>query len=223
MDLKPGLSVRIVTELDATKERIRVKSSTIYDVEGQTAILAQTDPPVLRSMLSRNIVVTYLFRKNEVMVRHGFPARILEFMDYSLSSGRTVKALKVEKTGEAGPYSIRMSYRVAPTTHSKLSVTICGTPVNVIDISLGGARFSYDKSLRLQEDEVLGVRVEMDGSAYELQGRLLRTWNGMSEGLSHDLRFASMEFVKMDKSIERALSQKLQDIERESLRREMRF
>ena len=45
MSIRPGLSVRIVTDIDVMKERILVKGSTVYDMQEPAIILAQTDPP----------------------------------------------------------------------------------------------------------------------------------------------------------------------------------
>jgi len=217
MDLKPGLSVRIVTDLDVPREIIFVKNSIVYDAKEWTVILAQTDPPLLKSMLYKGIVVTYLVERNEVMVRHGFSGRIVGFTDYALESGEMVKALVVERTGEERPYDIRMFYRVVPTGQSNLSMTIHGTTMNVLDLSLGGAKVSYDKSAKLQSNTVVNASMEMGGRSYTFVARILRTWDGESEGLSPNLQFASVEFTNMDETVEHALLQKIRSIERESL------
>src|SRR5208337_563140 len=107
MDIKPGNTVRIVTGSDPAREKVFVKGSVAYDVRDHSAILAQTDPPILASMLGNEVIVTYLIRKNDVMVRHGVHGRIVEFVDYMLASGRMAKAVKVEMVGEAEPYSVR--------------------------------------------------------------------------------------------------------------------
>jgi len=86
MDIARGFDIRIASETCATDEDVPVKSSVVYDAQGETAILAQTYPPIPESMRSRNIIVTFLVRKNGVMARHGFSARIAEFIDYSLST-----------------------------------------------------------------------------------------------------------------------------------------
>ena len=220
MDLKPGLSVRIVTDLDVPREIIFVKSSIVYDAKEWNVILAQTDPPIVKSMLHKGIVVTYLVERNGVMVRHGFSARIVTFIDYALESGEMVNALVVERTGEERVYDIRMFYRVGPTNQSNLSMTIHGTPMNVLDLSLGGAKVSYDKSLKLQPNAVVNASMEMNGKSFAFVARILRTWDGESEGLSPNLRFASVEFTNMDNTVEHALLQKIRDIEREPLQKE---
>ena len=66
-DMSPGLTIRIVTGIDVPREIIFVKASTVYEVKGQTAILAQTDPPLLTSTLHKDIIVTYLVKRNEAM------------------------------------------------------------------------------------------------------------------------------------------------------------
>jgi PilZ domain len=220
MDIKPGLNVRIVTDVDLARERISVKASTVYDVKGQTAILAQTDPPILKSMLNKEITITYLVRKNDAMVRYGFLAKIVEFIDYSLEAGKMVKALEVDGITEAQPYNIRMSYRVTPTVQDGLTMAINGTPINVLDFSLGGAKLSCDRSVKLKMDSVVSSSIEMGGRTYSVKARVIRSWDGQSEGFSQNLRFASIEFVNMDRTIEQALSQKIQDIERQSFQRE---
>jgi len=214
-DMSPGLTIRIVTGMDVAREIIFVKASIVYEVKGQTAILAQTDPPLLASTLHKDIIVTYLVKRDEVMARHGFPARIVEFIDYTLSSGKAVEAVVIEKTGEEQPYDVRMFYRVVPTGRSDLSMTIHGTPIQVLDISLGGARVSHDKSLDLQSNAVVNASIEMNGRAYSFGARVLRTWDGESEDFK--LRFASMQFTNMDETLQYALSQKIHGIERESL------
>jgi len=214
MDMSPGLTIRIVTGMDVPREIIFVKASIIYEVKGQTAVLAQTDPPLLTS--HKDIIVTYLVKRNEVRARYGFPARIVEFIDYTLSSGELVKALVVEKKGEERPYNVRMFYRVAPTGHCDVSMTIHGTPIHVLDISLGGAKVSHDTSLELESNAVVNASIEMNGRSHSFGARVLRTW----EGEDVRLRFASMEFTNMDKTLQYALSQKIRGIERESLPKE---
>ena len=219
MDITRGFDIRIAGETDATGEDVPVKSSVVYDAQGETAILAQTYPPIPESMRSRNIIVTFLVRKNGVMARHGFSARIAEFIDYSLSSGERVKAVKVERIGEPEPYCVRMRYRVHPTSTSGLSMMVDGTEVSVIDISLGGVKICYDESLRLERDTLVKARLSLDGRIFVIEAHLLRTWSGADEGLSDDLRFAAMRFMGIDEKMEDVLSQKIRDIERQALSR----
>ncbi len=123
-------------------------------------------------------MVTYLVKEKGDMVRYGFPSRVKEFIDYSLGSGHPVKAVVVEKIGDAAPYSIRMFYRVNPTTRSRLAMSVLGHRVNILDVSLGGTRFSFRKPLVLQSNEVVEMQLEIDGRFHTLEARILRTWIG---------------------------------------------
>jgi hypothetical protein len=218
MSIRPGIGTRIVTDIDVTKERISVKDSTVYDVQEPVIILAQTDPPVLKSMLHKEVIVTYLAKGKGDPVRLGFTAELAEFIDYNLNSGRQVKALLVRRTGPEKPYNTRMSYRVSPTGRSNVSMSVLGNKVNIIDISLGGAKFTYSDPLVLRLDDIVKTALEIDGRVHTLEARIVRTWQGHYEGARGDLWFASAEFVNMSKTVEYALSPKIRDIERESLR-----
>lgn len=219
--VRPGLSVRVVTEMDLAKEKVSVRSSILHDVKGERIVLAQTDPPILKSMLHKDVFVTYLVKEGDEVRRNGFPARLDDFVDFSLASGRKTKAVLATVTGESRPYNIRMFYRVSPTGSSGLEMKVYGTPVNVLDISLGGARVSYEKGLKVDARTVIVVTIEMGGKAHNVEARVLRTWDGTGEGFGSHLRFASMEFVNMNKKVEYALSQKIFSIERELLARGM--
>jgi c-di-GMP-binding flagellar brake protein YcgR len=97
---------------------------------------------------------------------------------------------------------------------------IDGTPINVLAFSLGGVKLSCDRSVRLKTDSVVNASIETGGRTYSVKARVIRTWDGESEGFGQNLRLASIEFVNMDRTIEQALSQKIQDIERQSFLRE---
>ncbi len=217
MTLRPGMNAKIVTEVDLARDLIHVRNSTIYDVADETIILAQTDPPVLKSMINRVVTVTYLGRGKEGPVRYGFPVRILNIVDdYTLISSQVVDALVVQKRGEPAPYSVRMFFRVEPTSKSRLKMSVYEKDVNLLDISLGGAKFSHRKNLKLEQDTVVEVHFDVDGKAYSVHAMVLRTWEGDNERLRHELGFASVEFADMTRQLEHALSGKIREIERES-------
>jgi len=174
-------------------------------------------------MLHKEVIVTYLVKEKEDTVRHGFTGELVEFIDYNLNSGQQVKALVVRRTGPEKPYSIRMFYRAGPTGRSAISMSILANRVNIIDISLGGAKFTYAKPLVLKSDEIAQIGLEIDGKGYTLEARILRAWRGDQDGASSHLWFASAEFTNMSKTVEHVLSHKIHDIERESRQREASF
>jgi hypothetical protein len=217
MSLKPGMNAKIVTEVDSIRELIHVRNSVIYDVNDQTITLAQTDPPVPESMINRKVIITYLVRDKEGPVRYGLPASITDLVDdYRLMSTQIVKALVVRRKSDPVPYSVRMFFRVGPTSKSRLEMSIYEKKVNILDISLGGARFSHRRNLRLEEGEVIEVYLDIDGKPYNLHAMVLRTWESDNERLRNELALASVEFVGMPTRLEHILSRKIREIERES-------
>jgi len=222
MNIKPGSNIRLVTEIDLARERIHVKSTTVYDVNGSFIILAQTDPPVLKSMLHKEVIVTYLKREKEGMARYGFPATVMDFVDnYKLSDSQVAKAVIVSAKADATPYSIRMFFRVEPTTRSNLTMTVEHAEVNIIDISLGGVKFSHDRRLPLNPNTVVEVSIGIDGKTHQLQARILRNWEPDNERLRSQLRFTSAEFLHMKKNMEHELSRKIHQIQAEARLKEV--
>ena len=222
MNIKPGSNIRLVTEIDLARERIHVKNTTVYDVNGSFIILAQTDPPVLKSMLHKEVIVTYLKHENEGMVRYGFPATVMEFVEsYKLSDTQSAKAVIVSARAEAAPYSIRMFFRVEPTSRSNLTMMVEHAEVNILDISLGGVKFSHDRRLSLNPNTVADISISIDGKVHQLQARILRNWEPDNERLRSQLRLTSAEFLHMKKSMEHELSRKIHQIQAESRLKEV--
>ena len=218
MSIRPGLNIRVVTEVDLMKETIHVTNAVVYDIDGPTLTISQTDPPILASKIGKEIEITYLTREKGEQVRYGFPVRVKAFIDnYRLNSSREAKAVVVERKGEDSPYNLRMFYRVTPTSRSGLAIAICGQPVNVLDISLGGARISYSKTFPLQSNSWAEGALRIDSMVHAVNIRIVRTWDGSGDGFSNDLEFGAIEFVGVVSKLERELSRKIREIEVESL------
>jgi hypothetical protein len=217
MSLRPELNVKLVVGTDRGRERINARNSVIYAVNGETLILAQTEPSIKSSMLNKEIVVTYLVKENSRYSRYGFSSIVTELIDrYKLSPDQEVRAIVVHKCTEQKPYDASMRYRVGPSSRSAMNVSIYDEKINVIDISLGGIKFSYDRSLRLETDKVVEVRLGIAGEVYTIAARIIRTWQAERERFKTELRFAGAEFLNLSGKIEQKLSRKILDIEGES-------
>ncbi len=217
MSLRPELSVKLVVEADNRRERINARNSVIYNVNGETLILAQPEPSIKSSMLNKEIIVTYLVMENDRHLRYGFSALVTELIDwYELASGQRVRAIAVRKCSDPKPYDIRMCYRVGPSSKSGLDASIYDEKINVIDISLGGIKFSYDRSLPLEPNKVVEVHLAIAAAVYGIEARIIRTWKVEHERFKTELRFAAAEFLNVSGKIEQELSRKILDIERES-------
>ncbi len=219
MDVLPGNPIKIVIDIDARRERIYVRDSSVHEkAENGNIIIAQTDPPITRSMLGKSVIVTYLVRGKDEPVRYGFPARIIRLVDaYKLTGGHTARALEVVKTRKPAPYSIRMFYRVTPTEKSGLRLFINDNKVNIIDISLGGAKFSHDKKTYFDIRRIVQATLDIAGTVYKFEAMILRSWEGESQGLNPRLRISSARFMDLDKKTETILARKIREIEREGI------
>jgi hypothetical protein len=219
MTLKAGMNAKIVMEVDMARELIQVRNSIFYDVSGRTIVLAQTDPPLSQSIIGGEATITYLVKEKEGPVRYGFPIHINDIIDdYKLVSSQFVKAVVGTRTGEPIPYSIRMFFRVEPTSKSGLEMSVYEKKVNILDISLGGVKISHRRSLRLEEGAVVELYFDIGLEIYNFHARVLRTWETDDERLRYELGFASLQFEDLPKRLEHVLSRKIRGIERESSR-----
>ena len=189
----------------------------MYAVNGETLILAQTEPSIKSAMLNKEIEVTYLVKENGRFSRYGFSSIVTELIDrYKLSSDQHVRAIAVRKCTEPKPYGRSMCYRAGQSSRSGMNVSIYDEKINVIDISLGGIKFSYDRSLRLETDKLVEVRLGIAGEVYTIVARIIRTWQAERERFKTELRFAGAEFLNLSGKIEQELSRKFLEIDRGS-------
>jgi hypothetical protein len=220
MDVRPGLNIRVVTAIDFVKETVRVANAVIYDVDEPNFTISQTDPPLLKSMVDREIEITYLAREKDKLARCGFPARVTGFIDnYPLNRTHKVKAVVVSRLGEESPYNLRMFYRVEPRTRNGLAISLQGEPMHVLDISVGGAKLSYPKTLKMKANSFPDATLHIDAKKYSIRTRIVRTWDGNIDGFNPDLRFAAVEFLHSDANLERVLLKKIREIEVEDLQK----
>ncbi len=216
MSVRTEDSVKIITEIDAQTDNISTRDSVIYASDGETLILAQTDPPLESSMLDQEVVVTYVVKEEEGYVRYGFHAVIADLLDhFQPEPGRHARALTVRRRSRPEPYNMRMRYRVQPSNKSGLDVSIHRKKVNVVDVSLGGIRFSYDDRLRLEVDNVVEVNLAIGRDVHTVETRIVRIWEKEAEFFKTELRFAAGEFRNMSRRFEEELSRKIREIERE--------
>jgi hypothetical protein len=211
--LKPGLSIRVVTDVDQMEERASVTASTIYEATDERLIIAQTEPPI---RLHQQIMITYLTREKGYLERCGFLAEAVELIDYDGNEKRGARAIVAEKRGEPRPFSVRMSYRVEPTSENRLEMYISGRKVGILDISLGGAQFSYAPEIQLPAGVVVEVGLDIGGRSYDFEARIIRTWESTDIRLRREVVFGSVEFLNMGRTAEQALLRKIQQIERKA-------
>jgi hypothetical protein len=210
MGIVPGLNVKIVVEKDHREGDILVMDSMVYEVSGETLVLAQTAPPIDSGVCSGKITVTYLAEEENGPARYGFPAVITTHIeDYQAAAGRQVQALLVTRNGDPASYSMRTCYRVEPTSTSRLDLYVHDEKAAIADISLGGVRFGYDRSIPLEAGAPVKLRFDMAGEGYTIDATVLRTSYGKGR-----TRFAVAQFTRVTGRFEQALARRIYAIER---------
>lgn len=218
MNIAPGSNVELILEMDVLKEKIDVRRAIIHDIEGDRYILSQTTPPVRPSDIGKDARVTRLTRKGDQLHRWGFSGKLEEILrEYPLNASRTVQALCIRKTSPFETYNLRMHYRVRPGSEWSTRITVDSMPVNLIDISIGGALFSHGIEKPFEYNRVLQVTYTGgDGTRHLIPAEVRRVW------IPHDARSSGLEFVavrftRLDRELERELSREIMEIQRGSL------
>ena len=97
------------------RETVDVGNSTVHEMVGERMIVAQTDPPISRTHLGKELFVTFIDRSAGQPRRFGFPAIVVEFLkEFELSSSLKVQALVLRRAGGFEEYNLRMFYRLEP-------------------------------------------------------------------------------------------------------------
>lgn len=221
-DIRPGLRVEFFYYADYEQEHIHVMRSIIYDVIGKKLILAQSSPTILRSAIKKDIVVTYLIRKDGKPTRQGVNAKIIDLVnDYQIASGENVFAVIVEQQGAPKPFDIRFNYRASVPSSYDLTLRISGERSALIDISIGGALISGPTVKGLKPNEQVKTRISFEDHSYELEAQVLRIWSPSPEGSRQDVQFAALKFVNPSRLFESALAKTILKIQREQIASEM--
>jgi hypothetical protein len=218
-DAKPGLNVNILFTFDIDKETADVRGAMIYDVIGKNIILSQTNPPIMARHIGKRISITYLTRGKQDSARYGFSGKVTGIIqDYHLSSSNTVPAINVEVQTDSETYDLRMHYRVKPrSSDASVAVYLGNEKVNLIDISIGGARFSHKKDNPAEPGSTIKLILSLDGQRFPLEARIVGAWFPVNAGKPSDLEYVRLQFLYMDNKCSRQLSGKILAIQREML------
>ena len=220
--IKPGLNTDVVVNVDFSKEIIDVRKAFIYDVLEKRIILSQTNPPMASYHVGKKIAVTCLVKKDDKPVRYGFYGKITELVrDYELVSSDTVPALVIELDTGPVEFNVRMHFRVEPRGDSGIVLSVKGEKMNMIDISIGGARVTHYRDCFIEQDQKIKGILNLDGRNFNIEARVLRVWQTYGSQKITDLECVAMQFLNVDKELEDVLGRKIRKIEREMRFREM--
>jgi hypothetical protein len=219
---RPGSPSDIIIQVDFSEERIDVRRAFIYDVIEKRVILSQPNPPLASRYMGGKVAVTYLIKKGIDASRYGFYGQIVEFIsEYELSSSDTVRAVVVEQKTDIEEFNVRMHYRIKPGIDSGIELTVLANSVNIIDISIGGAKISFPQNLGIEPGKMVEGKISIDGEICGYQAKVLRAWDAPGTQKGINLKYAAMQFFNIDKKLDNLLGKKIGQIEREQRFKEM--
>lgn len=216
MEIKPGLTVNIIINIDYRKEIVETKNSIIHDIIENKIIVDQPNPAISRTHIGEDIFVTYLEKDQGKFTRYGFLAKIIDFIkDYELASQQTTQAIELRKLGRPEPYNLRMFYRLEPPGNCGIDIFVNGNRVTIMDISIGGASFSHNKTHHFKDKEEIKIVLVVGERIYQIESRVVRIHEPENERVKKSLEFVSIQFINLDGHIKNDLGRKIRDIERE--------
>jgi len=221
---RPGSGIDIVVAMDYDTEVVDVRRALVYDILDHDIVVSQPNPPVTHRYLGNQVAMTYLVSENETRIRYGFHGIISDLIDdYTLSSAEKVRAVLLKRVSEPSRFNVRMHFRVKPGIDSDLGVTLNGEQVNVIDISIGGAKIIHHKDHGFKSQSKVKVVVNIDGEQYGLDAQILRVWIPSGSKKVENVSFLAMKFLNLERKAEDHLARKVREIERESRSKEPLF
>ncbi len=213
--IRPGLIIKVIVDTEEINKTSEMRGSIVYDVSEKEVIVSQTDPPILESRLNQTAVITFVKREKKHRTRYRFNAKIIELIkNYRLSSTETAHAIRLLRTSEPESYNMRMSYRVELPNDSGIELFIYGIKTNIIDISLGGARISHNRTYNFDEGMVIKVTLIIDREVFEVDALIVRKWLPQDTRFHDTIEFMALEFLSMGVKLQNILARKSIDIQR---------
>jgi hypothetical protein len=219
MKIGPGSSVDLILHFDLLKEISEVRRAVIYDTEDNAYILSQTNPSLRRSSIGMTYHITHLTQQGDQFIRYGFEGKLIDIIkDYQLNSSQSVQASIFRRQSGLGTYDLRMHYRVRPDVDWEFRFSLDSQPVNLINISLGGALFSHNSKKPVE----LGQAVQVTGHGSDgeqlprITAKVKRVWSPM-ESKQTGLEYVAVQFSTKDAVLARELGREILQIQRGSI------
>jgi len=215
MVIKPGHSVSMIFEVDFVMTSSRVMKSMVYDIEDTRIIVSQTSPPLLRSHIGRRMQLSILTRVKTRPARFAASVVITDMMnEYPMSSTLTAPAIILEQLTEMKEVNLRMFYRVKPVAGENITVLFGPEKLNLIDLSLGGAKFSHVSASLAKRGDKIDVVFVFDGDRFEVKAKVVRSWSHLETGATR-IQFYSVQFEPDQREFEYYLGKKILMMERQ--------
>jgi len=219
--LRPQSRLELVLITDMAREVIDVRSAVIYDFqEPNRLIVAQTNPPVLKSQVGQTIEVSFVVRDRDTreLRRYGYETKLLALdNDYEFRAGQTEKALIIgypEKGVQET--SVRLHVRVRPSARHGICISPKGFSgqCHLIDLSVGGALISLDQASHASLDRLVSLELTIGDQVFDIRAERVRIFDREGSRLT----FVGFKFLDLKPEILRLIQQTVNTIMREELR-----
>ena len=217
-DIKAGTPLDIVFENEINKPNAHYLKAVVYDCHNDRIIISQTSPALNKHFLNRKVLVTFLLRIENRILRFGFAGLLSDLIsDYAMSSEKTTEALLIKKLHPPEPTDFRLYFRVTPPSGTDLSLYLEEKKVSLLDISLGGAKFMYPKSHIFQPGETVKFKLLIAETVFNVDAVVRNVRVPFSSKTPGSVQHVSVEFDHNDKGMESSLGRAIMDIERSLL------
>ena len=214
--LRPGRRVDLIISTDLDRDSIDIRSTTIHNIEAdRSLILAQPFPPLGPSRVGNQVELTFLARYRDVpdgrWLRVGYQTKISKIVnDYPIGQGLRDSVLIVPGPKEFKQFTLRLHFRLAPPPEfdARLYIWPDKTKVEIMDISLGGVKFSHPALMSFSVGTPISLLLTCQNKQLLLEGTSVRNGKLKLRG------FSSVQFHITNQKTRRELSQLMQEMMR---------
>lgn len=148
--IRPRTMVDLILNADLISDRIDVRKSMVLDITDGAAILAQTSPPLLKSMTGQKVEATFVRydRRASKHSRLGWLSRIVEIdshfkliPDKSDSPVEPVVIIELPAEGLVRPSNVRLDFRLTVKKPETIGIKCRPCPgenLRLVNFSTGG-------------------------------------------------------------------------------------
>jgi len=202
-----------------------MRRTIIYEVypEKGSFLVAQPEPPILKSMIGTTIKATFLWYPTPTEPQHyAFHTNILTLTDYTLSPGHQTQAVLLSYPRYFYTHNLRLSYRVQPVKEFPISLHVpkCKDTLSIIDISESGICFSHPK-IRYLQDLKPGDRfhISLNFNEEAILRPLVETVRKFEKKEFPKIAFMAVKFLDLNTKNREFLARVIKRIERIILRK----
>lgn len=199
--LRPRQAADLVLSLDLDQDYIDIRHTTIEDLEaGGRLVLAQSDPPLLRSHRGQPVEVSFLYRERgpggAQWQRLGYRTRVADVVpNYRLRAGVLITAILVDPPRRLEPSTVRMAPRLPPSPDMDLQLFLQPhrVEVTILDLSAGGVCFSHEAWMGFDRGSRVRLGLATGGLWLDLVGDVVRVEPMGTQRSATAVRFENLE------------------------------